>query len=244
MRDTFINPLNGKETYFFAYYLERLGLTNNTSTLLMTDYASNLYNGIDDYITDMNSIYNTLQVKNSDILNKYGNNIIFVLNNLQNNKFAHVLVGASLSVCEFNNYPMNIAVPTYYDLDYSDISNKSLCFHKYHIASGYSSVEYLNNMKMSDDIYKKVLIDLLVKHVVNKLQLSEFNGVLFNPYVKVQIDTKVKKILDEMKGVVFADYILKGISFNSTGIGVGNIVIDVSITPYSLLETINILMEV
>jgi hypothetical protein len=139
---------------------------------------------------------------------------------------------------------MNIAVPTYYDLDYSDISNKSLCFHKYHIASGYSSVEYLNNMKMSDDIYKKVLIDLLVKHVVNKLQLSEFNGVLFNPYVKVQIDTKVKKILDEMKGVVFADYILKGISFNSTGIGVGNIVIDVSITPYSLLETINILMEV
>ena len=244
MRDTFINPLNGKETYFFAYYLERLGITGNTSTLLMTDYSSNLYEDIDKYIADMNFIYNTISTKNSDILNKYGNNIIFVLDNLQNNKFSHVLVGASLSICDFNTYPTNINIPTYYDLDYEDISNKSFCFYKYHLVSGYSSIEHLNNMKMTDDIYKKVLIDLLVKYVVNKLQLSEFNGTLFNPYVKVQIDIKVKKILDEMKGIVYSDYILKSISFNSTGLGVGNIIIDVSIVPYSLLDTINILMEV
>ena len=91
---------------------------------------------------------------------------------------------------------------------------------------------------------KKILIDILVKHVVKQLDLSEFNGTLYNPYVKVRIDTKVNKIMANMKNTVFQDYKIKSIAFEKVDIGVGNIIIDISIVPFSLLEKINILLEV
>lgn len=244
LRDTFINPITSKTTNFFAYYLERLGMTQNKTTLVMTDYASNLYESIDAYIKDMDRMYNTIYSNNSEILNRYGNNLVFVLNNLLDNKFAHVILAASLSVCGFDSYPNNINIPTYYDIDFMDISNKSFCFYKHHSVANTTSIEQLNNMSLVDNIYKRVLIDILIKHVVRKLDFSEFSGVLFNPYVKVQIDTKVKKIMDELNRYAFVSYTIKSISFVKTGIGVGTIMIDLSIVPFSTLETINICMEV
>lgn len=244
LRDTFINPVTGKTTNFFAYYIERLGITQNKTTMIMTDYASDLYESIDAYISDMNKTYNLVLSNNSEILTKYGNNMVFVLNNLKNNKFAHVILAASLSVCGFDEYPKNIDTPTYFDLDFLDITNKSFCFHKHHSVANTTSVEQLNNMSLVDNIYKRILIDILIKHVVRKLDFSEFSGTLFNPYVKVQIDTKVKKIMDELNKYAFVSYTIKGISFVKTGIGVGSIMIDLSIVPFSTLEKINIFMEV
>lgn len=244
LRDTFINPVTGKTTNFFAYYIERLGITQNKTTMIMTDYASDLYESIDAYISDMNKTYNLVLSNNSEILTKYGNNMVFVLNNLKNNKFAHVILAASLSVCGFDEYPKNIDTPTHFDLDFLDITNKSFCFHKHHSVANTTSVEQLNNMSLVDNIYKRILIDILIKHVVRKLDFSEFSGTLFNPYVKVQIDTKVKKIMDELNKYAFVSYTIKGISFVKTGIGVGSIMIDLSIVPFSTLEKINIFMEV
>ena len=119
-----------------------------------------------------------------------------------------------------------------------------MCFYKYHPISNYSSIEQLLNFRPVDDVYKKILIDILVKHVVKQLDLSEFNGTLYNPYVKVRIDTKVNKIMSNMKNIVFQDYKIKSIAFEKVDIGVGNIIIDISIVPFSLLEKINILLEV
>ena len=244
LRDTFINPVTGKTTNFFAYYIERLGMTQNKTTLIMTDYASNLYESIDAYISDMNKMYNLVLSNNSEILTKYGNNMVFVLNNLLNNNFAHVILAASLSVCGFDEYPKNINIPTYFDLDYLDVTNNSFCFYKHHSVANTTSIEQLNNMSLVDNIYKRVLIDILIKHVVRKLDFSEFSGTLFNPYVKVQIDTKVKKTMDELNKYAFVSYTIKGVSFVKTGIGVGSIMIDLSIVPFSTLERINIFMEV
>jgi hypothetical protein len=50
--------------------------------------------------------------------------------------------------------------------------------------------------------------------------------------------------MSEMKNKVFQDFKIKSIAFEKVDIGVGNIIIDVSITPFSLLEKINILLEV
>ena len=245
LRDTFINPVTNKVTYFGAYYLERLGMTENQTTLVMTDYPSDLYDDIDKYLDEMRYVYDVFQNKNIDILNQYGNNMTFILNNLKNNPYSNVLMAASLSVCDFSSYPVNISVATNFDIDYIDLeTHNSICFYKYHQAQGTSSLEQLVNLRAVDDIYKKVLIDILVKYVVKKLDLSEFNGTLYNPYVKVQIDTKVTKIMNELSKTAFKDYKIKSIAFRKTGIGVGNIIIDVSITPYSLLENINILLEV
>ncbi len=244
LRDTFVNPITNKAINFFAYYLERLGITENRTTLVMTDYESSKYDNIDLYLSDMNKMYNNVYSNNTEILNKYGNNVIFVLNNLINNKYSHVILAAHLSICKFNEYPKDINIPTYYDLDYVDVKNKSFCFYKHHSIAGTTSVEQLHNMSLTDDVYKKVLIDILVKHVVSKLDFNEFSGTLFNPYIKVQIDTKAKKIMKDLSTYAFIDYRIKNIAFVKTDIGVGRIVIDISIVPFSVLETINIFMEV
>jgi hypothetical protein len=244
LQDTFINPVTDKLTYFGAYYLERLGMTENQSIVIMTDRQSSLYNDIDVYIEDMNNIVTKFNNDNSEIVSLYGNNMVFVLNNLIDNVYSHVILAASLAACDFKTYPVNIKDHTYFDIDHEDINNNSICFYKYHPISNYSSIEQLLNFRPLDDIYKKVLIDILVKYVVKQLDLSEFNGTLYNPYVKVRIDTKVSKIMSEMKNKVFQDFKIKSIAFEKVDIGVGNIIIDVSITPFSLLEKINILLEV
>ena len=245
LRDTFVNPITNKITHFAAYYLERLGYTENKTVLVMTDHESHLYDDIDQYINDMKIIHNDFCKVNNDIINSYGNNLVFVLNNLLNNKFANVILAASLSSCEFSEYPADINIPTYFDIDYLDLkSYNNICFYKYHPITNKTSIEQLYNFRPTNDIYKKVLIDMLIKYVVSHLDLSEFHGLLFNPYVKVQIDIKVTKIMNEMLGRVFSSYIINSIYFKKTGAGVGNLIIDVSITPHSLLEKINILLEV
>ena len=244
LQDTFVNTITNKVVSFCSYYLERLGKTDNQTTLVMTDRPSYLYDDIDMYINDMNKIVENFKNKNSELLNVYGNNLVFVLNNLIDNEYSNVILAANLSVCDFSEYPENISYKTYFDIDYSDIDNRAICFYKYHPISNYSSIEQLLNFRPLDDIYKKVLIDILVKYVVKQLDLSEFNGTLYNPYVKVRIDTKVSKIMSGMKNVVFQDFKIKSIAFEKVDIGVGNIIIDVSITPFSLLEKINILLEV
>lgn len=244
LRDTFINPVTNKITHFAAYYLERLGFTNNKTILLMTDHESHLYDSIDKYLIDMKNVYNSFVRNNSDVLNSYGNNLVFVLNNLLNNKFANVALAAALSVCDFDKYPSNIIAPTYFDIDYLDLKKyNSICFHKYHPVGNTTSIEQLYNFRPVNDIHKKVLIDILIKYVTSKLDLNEFTGTLYSPYVKVKIDVKVKNLMEEMKGVVFRDYIIKNIFFKKTGIGVGNLIVDISITPYGLLDRINILLE-
>ena len=245
LRDGFVHPLTGQYTNFALYYLERLGLTDNKTILIMSDRHSSLYNSIDEYLIDMNRVYLDLLDNDYDKFNKYNTNLVFVLNNLIDIDYANVLTAASLSVCDFKTYPKNISYKTNFDIDYLDLkNNKSLCFYKYHPITNESSIEQLNNMSMTDNIYKKVLIDLLVKYIVKQLDMSEFNGTLFNSYVQVKLNNKVKKTLDYMKGDIYKDYIIKQVSFVKTGIGVGHIVIDISVTPYSLLENINIMMEV
>ena len=91
---------------------------------------------------------------------------------------------------------------------------------------------------------KRVLIDLLIKYVVNKLDMSEFNGVLYNPYVQLQINNRVTKILEDMNGKIFQKYRINSITFNKVDLVSGDIIIDVTIVPFGLLENINIFIEV
>lgn len=244
-RDTFINPTTNKTVYFSSYYLEKLGKTKNKTILIMSDRESYLYEDIDSYLSDMRNIYSDYINNNNDIVNNYGNNLVFVLNNFTSNKYSNVVLAASLSVCDFDSYPKNVSYKTYFDIDYSDFNyTNSICFYKYHPTADYSSVEQLYNFRPLKDAYQKVLIDLVVKYVVSKLDLNEFSGSLYTPYIRVKIDIKIKSIMEEMQGVVFKSFSINNISFKKTDIGVGYLIVDISIVPHSLLEKINIFMEV
>jgi aminopeptidase C len=88
------------------------------------------------------------------------------------------------------------------------------------------------------------MIDETIKHVIRKLNLDEFRGKLYSPYIKLQINTKIKKIMEGMKDIVFKQYTIESIQFVKTAPAVGYISIKVSIVPYGTLERINIVMGV
>lgn len=244
LEDTFINPINEKKTYFYNYYIERLGAVNNLATLIMTDRPSYLYESIDDYISATNKMFREYNNSSLHILEKYGSNMIFVLNNLSESYYSNVLLAATLSINKFTKYPNSVSFKTHFDIDGLDITNVNFSYYKYCENTNSCTIENLKNLRTVDDIYKWVLIDEAIKYVIRNLNLDEYKGKLYSPYVKLQINTKIQKILDSMKDVVFKQYTVESIQFIKTAPAVGYINIIVSIVPFGSLEKINIVMGV
>ena len=244
IRDMFTDPGAESKQYFLSYYLESLGAKDNTTTIVATDYRSNLYDSIDSYIKEEKQVLNKFINANQTILNKYGNNIVFTLNNFEDCEFANVVLAASLSTYDFKSYPVNVNHSCHFDIDTFDLDEMNMCFYKYHEHSNKSSIEQLNNLRFKKDIYKSVLIDMLIKYVVKQLDLSEYNGTLYTPYTLLRINKSVKKILDNLEGEVFKSYTINDIYYNKIAINYGDMIIDISIVPYGLLDKINICIEV
>ena len=244
LEDTFINPINEKKTYFYNYYIERLGAVNNLATLIMTDRPSYLYESIDDYISATNKMFREYSNSSLHILEKYGSNMVFVLNNLSESYYSNVLLAATLSINKFTKYPNSVSFKTHFDIDGLDITNVNFSYYKYCENTNSCTIENLKNLRTVDDIYKWVLIDEAIKYVIRNLNLDEYKGKLYSPYVKLQINTKIQKILDSMKDVVFKQYTVESIQFIKTAPAVGYINIIVSIVPFGSLEKINIVMGV
>lgn len=242
--DSFINPTNDKKTYFCNYYMERLGLIESLTTLLMTDRPSYLYDSIDDYILSTRKMFKTYSNESSHILEAYGSNMIFVLNNLDDMPLSHVILAALLSVNPYTQYPNSVPFKTHFDLDDFDINNVNISYFKYCENTNSSVIENLKNLRTTDDIYKWVMVDETIKHVIKSLDLEEYRGRLYSPYIKLQINTKIKKIMEDMQDEVFKQYTIESIQFIKTAPAVGYISIELSIVPFGTLEKINIVMGV
>lgn len=244
LEDTFINPTNDKKTYFCNYYAERLGAIDNLATLIMTDRPSYLYGSIDEYILKTKYIFNTYVDESTHILEQFGSNIVFTLNNLKNTEYANVLLAAILSINKFTEYPNSVPYKTHFDIDSFDLNNNNFTYFKYCETTDSCTIENLKNLRVIDDIYKWVPINETVKYVIKTLNLDEYRGKLYSPYVKLQINTKINKLMNNMKGVVFKQYFIESIQFVKTAPAVGYINIKVSIVPFGTLEKIHIVMGV
>ena len=242
--DTFINPINDKKTYFCNYYIERLGLVDNLATLIMTDRPSNLYDSIDDYILALKSSFREYKTASLHLLERFGSNIIFTLNNFNEYCYSNVLLAAILSINTFTKYPNPVSYKTHFDIDAIDLNNTDFTYFKYCENTNSSTIENLKNLNTEEDIYKWVLIDEMIKYVIRSLNLDDYRGKLYSPYINVQINTRVKKLLEDMKGVVFKDYAIGKIQFVKIAPAVGYINIELSVVPFGTLESINIVMGV
>ena len=244
LEDTFINPINNKETYFCNYYLERLGTIDNLATIIMTNRPSYLYESIDDFIVNTKDMFRKYKQSSLHILEKFGSNIIFTLNNLNESCYSNVLLAAILSTNTFIKYPNSVPFKTHFDIDGLDINDNNISYFKYCANTNSCTIENLKNLRLEDDIYKWVLVDEAIKYVIRSLNLDEYRGRLYSPYVKLQIDTRVKRLMEEMKGVVFKQYTIETIQFVKTAPAVGYINIKLSIVPFGTLEKINIVKGV
>lgn len=242
--DTFVNPINDKKTYFCNYYIERLGTVENLSTLIMTDRPSYLYDSIDDYLLATKKMFKQYQETSRHILDAHGSNMIFVLNNLNESYYSNVLLASILSINSFTKYPDSVSYKTHFDIDSFDINNVNIAYFKYCTNTNSSTIENLKNLRLTDDIYKWVMVDETIKYVIRKLDLDEYRGRLYTPYIELQINNRLKKIMNDMEGEVFKDYKIESMQFVKTAPAVGYINIRLSIVPFGTLEKINIVMGV
>jgi hypothetical protein len=210
----------------------------------MTDRPSHLYGSIDDYILKTKKMFKTFSDESAYILEQYGSNMIFTLNNLQGIEYSNVLLAAILSINKFTEYPNSVPYKTHFDIDSFDLNNINFTYFKYCESTNSCTIENLKNLRVVDDIYKWVPVNETIKYVIKALNLDEYRGRLYSPYVKLQINTKINKLMENMKGVVYKQYFIESIQFVKTAPAVGYISIKISIVPFGTLERINIVMGV
>lgn len=245
--DFFINPKTEIKTSYLAFYLSELAKIKSFSTIIATDRHASLYEDIDDYIYEMRDIVEDLCSINSMKFDEYGNNAIFVLNNFEKIEFSNVVLAAILSQVQYAEHPMQLEESEYklvYDFDYRDIMSKNISYFKHNLYERDVTIDNFYNLRTTYDEYKIVMIDETIKELYRRIDLDEFKGRLYTPYIKMMIESKVKKYLEDATGSLIKDYKIKKIDFVKTDKTSGYINIELFVMPYGSVEYLKIVMGV
>lgn len=248
--DTFYNQSAKQVQYYVNYFMYLIEECSCVTTIIMTNHHSKNYDTIDSYLRyakqQLNSYYN-MALRDSEIsalLERNASDIVYVPNNLIDCNYANVVLAAQLANKNFNSYPKDQSFKTFYDIENRDLNEYDMPFHKYNYLTGKCSIDNLVNMRLTSDVYKNILIDSVIKSTIKNLGLDEYKGKIYNAYVKLQIENKVKKIMDDLIGVYFKNYQLINVGFVKTEQTSGYIYIELSIMPYGYMDYINMVMEV
>lgn len=248
-RDTFYNPLDDEDQYYIEYMLKQLAVVHSLSTIVMTERHASLYEDFDHYTAEMRQVENAFMEKynfqTSEFLEQYGNNLLFVYNNLKEVSFANVVLAGLFATRKSSNYlPSLIMSEAIYDLNSIDMLGLRAMYFQNNIYANNVTVENPFNFKKTQDIYSNALIDDVIKRTIKNINIDHYKGKLYNQYTALQIETSINKSLKDLKGVLFKEYTINKIGFKKTGPTSGCVVIDYSIVPYGTLETINVIMGV
>lgn len=242
--DKFYNPVSKTMVSYADFYLDNLP-ADSVSTIIMTDKHAELYYDLDQYMMEMEDILYELK-KNSTYkgLNDKWTNMIFVCNMLETVEYSNIVLATSLALATTGRYPVNVPDKAVYDYDTFDMRNKDICYFKDNILSSDTSVENLLNMRFTNDSYKSVLVDSVIKYIRRNLDLSKYIGTKFTKNTKMHIANDVRKFMNSIDGTMIKNYTIKSIEFVLTGPNVGNILIDTEITPRGTFERLNVSLGV
>lgn len=248
--DTFYNPIERRNEYYVNYFINLIELYNSITTIITTGDNSKNYEDIDSYLKytkkSLSDYYNNclLSINDKMLLEKNASDLIYVINNLKDIEYSSVILGAQLSLKQYTSYPREQDFTTIFDIDKRDLKNCDVAYHKLNYLTNKVSIENLVNLRLSQDIYKNVLIDSVIKDTLRELTLDEYRGKLYNAYIKIKIKSKVEKTLNELVGKYFKSYKLIDVGFVKTEQTAGYIYIELSIVPYGFMESIGIMLEV
>lgn len=242
MSDKFYNSISKKSTYYLEFILSLFKSTNTTSTLIATDRHSSLYEDIDHYLYDMKDREYEFKNKLASLSNS--EDLIVTLNNIRNVAHSNIVLACMLLKAYPSEYPKNLSYSVEYDVDKRDLYGLNMVNFKFNHSSKDLGVENLINYRREEDIYKNVIINRVIKATISKLNFDKYKGLLFNTYVKIQIENEASTILNKLKGSMFKEYTLKDIKFIKTGLASGCICIAFSIIPYGTFDSLDIIMEV
>lgn len=247
--DKFYNPLEDKDQYYVEYILKQLSLVNSLTTLIMTERHASLYEDFDHYTITMNDIEtnftDSFDFDTSEFLDTYGNNLIFIYNNLQDIPYANVVLAGLFANRNYAKYLSSLNMSkTVYDIDYFDVMGLRAMYFKNNTYTNNITVENPLNFRKTQDIYSNALIDDIIKSTIKSINLDSYKGKLYNQYIALQIESSINNSLKKLKGVLFKEYTINQIGFKKTDISAGAIIIDFSIVPYGTLESLNVIMGV
>ena len=216
-------------------------LSDNISQLIITEKHASLYENIDSYIKTMNLIANNF--KNHCFNKLYnGENLSFVLNNLQNYKFANVVLASILSLTNLKYYPMVNVGDVVFDLNENDFYGNEIAFFSYNNLTN-TTIENFKNFKYKAAPEKYVLIHLIKQKVLRSLNLDEYKGKLFTPYLQIALSNSINSIMQKHVGNIIESYQLGDIDYIKEKDNTVTIYLNINIKPYNSIEEINIRLE-
>lgn len=250
LSDMFYDPIRKENRYFANFFIELLNEADSLSTVIFTERQAELFDDIDHFIFSMKSIlsefkYNTnTNVNYPNILTDYGNDLIFVLNNLQGIEHSNVALASMLANRYPSKYPNEISIKPVFDISKRDIGEYEMAYFKTNFISKSTNINNLLNLRRDIDIYKNVIIDDVIKATIKELDFNSFKGKLYNLYTRIQLENKVKTTMDNLKGKLFKDYKVVNIGFTNTTKTSGYAFVELSISPYGTFEQINVVLGV
>jgi hypothetical protein len=239
--DEFYDPIDMRMRTFTEYYVTTLGRTCN-STIIVTDEHASLYEDIDSFIDDMESKINLFKSKYHDAV-MYGNNLIFIGNNLKDYNKASLALGCALCATKIGEYPLYEFGEAIFDIDPTDIWQSEFAYFKNNLNCP-TSIENLNNFREEMDADKIVTIDMIIKYVERQLDFSYFKGKFFTEYIRLEIYKLLSKFFSENSDK-FTSYKIRSVLFVPDKLtGTGSIVNNITICPINSVEEFDVMVEV
>lgn len=241
--DKFYNKSISQEMTYAEFYLDNLP-EETKSVIIMTDKHADLYEDMDHYMFSTEDLLYEVKDNAIEPTNEKWTNLIFVCNMLGHVEYSSVVLATQLSLGQIGHYPEDIMHGTSYDYDSFDILNRDICYFKNNLLDRKTSIENLVNMRVSEDPYKSVLVDLVLKYIKRNLNLDKYKGSRFNSYIKIQIANDIKAFMNPLVGNNIKNYLIKSINFVLTGPNVGNVLIEMEVTPRGTFESLLVNLEV
>ena len=246
----YITPLfNFSETYQTnfnkkVYLCEMYSniIASRLTQLIFTDKHASLYENIEQYLDDMNSINITFKELSKNRL-EYGDNFCFVLNNLKKYNFANVALASILTQSNYRDYPSKDIGDVVFDINNNDVYGQELVYFAYDILAK-TSIENFLNFRTINSPEKFVPIHLVIQQIKRRLNFEEFSGKLFTPYMQIQIENYVTDKMNELVGELIESYKILNINYVTTTDHTIIVYVYLSIKPYNSIEDIQITLEV
>lgn len=237
---TFTNPLNNKETYLSELYSD--SLQESFTNLFFTDNHASLYEDIDHFLKDMRSKnYVFKDMAFNRLIN--GDNMCFVLNNLQEYKYANVVLAAIISKSSLRYYPQEDLGEVVFDITNNDIFDHELIYFTYDYLAK-TTIENMQNYYATPAPEKMLLVSIIKNRINIALNYESFSGKLINAHTKIELENYTNEVLHGFVGELIENYELLGIKYERVEAGEINVNIYISIKPYNSIEHINMKVEV
>lgn len=241
MSDVFYDSISNKEVYYAEHYLNNFSSFTN-SLIIFTDNHASEYENIDHFINNMNYIISEFKSRCNYTLELNGRNLAFCANNLENIKFANVVLGAYITSADIGTYPETSNITAIFDMYKEDfLSNPEIVYFRNSLHTE-TSIENLNNFRITKDAVKILCIDRVIKHIERTLDTSFVVGKLYGQYIEMILHDYLDTFFRALLNTKINNYTIKQIKFVKETSTNGYMETVIEIMPINSFESVELVL--